>query len=429
MLTRRLYLQIYLTVIGTLVIVVVLSGLMWSVFGRDRQNRDMFDLVGSLAYLALPPADAPAADQAAAVDRIGRELRIGISLFDAQRNLVAASGRPAPPPRGRGPRGRWQRAGRWDWVLHLPDGRWLVADLRHRGPRHPLLGLLAFLGVVAIGVAAGAYPLVRRLTRRLERLQTGVEQIAAGDLSTRVDIGGRDEVARLAAGFNDAAAKIETLIDAHRMLLANASHELRTPLARIRLGIEMLKGGDEERKTALRQDVAELDSLIDEILLMSRLDAGTHNHADDDVDLVALAAEECAHYPDCELTGSAPPITGDARLLRHLIRNLLNNAVSHGEPPIGLELAVDGETVIFSVTDRGRGIPARDHDRVFQPFQRGADRQNVSGHGLGLALVRQIAELHGGTASIRSQPDAGTAVDVALPIRRRRPEPPAGRHD
>src|SRR6266571_2139676 len=99
--------------------------------------------------------------------------------------------------------------------------------------------LVLFLGGIALAVAIGAYPVVRGLTRRLERLQTGVETLGAGNLSARVKVEGRDEVAQLAESFNQAAGRIEELVGAHRLLLANASHELRTPLSRIRLGIEL----------------------------------------------------------------------------------------------------------------------------------------------------------------------------------------------
>src|SRR5262249_57781678 len=118
--------------------------------------------------------------------------------------------------------------------FRLPDHRWIVAraPIRHR---NPVIGLVLFLGGIALAVAIGAYPVVRGLTRRLERLQTGVETLGAGNLTARVKVEGRDEVARLAASFNRAAGRIEELVGAHRMLLANASHELRTPLARLRL--------------------------------------------------------------------------------------------------------------------------------------------------------------------------------------------------
>ena len=140
-----------------------------------------------------------------------------------------------------------------------------------------MLGVIGFLGGIALAVAICAYPLVRRLTRRLERLQAGVEQLGAGDLAARVKVEGKDEVAMLAESFNRAAARIEDLVGSHKLLLANASHELRTPLSRIRMGVELLKETagpqDLKRKADLERDIAELDALIDEILLSSRLDA------------------------------------------------------------------------------------------------------------------------------------------------------------
>ena len=98
MLRRRLYLQIYFTIIASLVIVVVLSGLLWSLFGRDHFDREVFDVTGRLAYLSLPAADAPDSLQREAVERLGRELDIDISLFDRHRRLIAASGKASPPP-------------------------------------------------------------------------------------------------------------------------------------------------------------------------------------------------------------------------------------------------------------------------------------------------------------------------------------------
>ena len=150
MLRRRLYLQIYFTIIASLVIVVVLSGLLWSAFGRDHLGREVFDIGRRLAYLSLPASDAPVSEQRDAVQRLGRELGIGISLFDQQRRLIASSdgARPAPPrlAPGNGWRGMHRGAA---WELDLPDGRWLLVDLGHRGVRHPLLNLALFLGSVA----------------------------------------------------------------------------------------------------------------------------------------------------------------------------------------------------------------------------------------------------------------------------------------
>jgi signal transduction histidine kinase len=256
---------------------------------------------------------------------------------------------------------------------------------------------------------------VRGLTRRIERLQAGVETLGAGNLATRVAVEGRDEVAQLAASFNRAASRIEELVGVHRLLLANASHELRTPLSRIRLGLELFAAKpDAKIKADIARDIAELDSLIEEILLASQLDVAAVPPAAEDVDLLALAAEECAHYDGCTLDGELVVLRGDARLLRRLVRNLLDNAQRHGRPPTRVELRRNGERVRLSVIDAGDGIPPSERERVFLPFHR--LRGDRKGAGLGLALVRQIARLHGGDARVAPRPNAPSCIVVELAL-------------
>src|SRR5215472_17178373 len=299
---KRLYQKIYLTIIASLLLVVLVAGSVWRLGGDRMPVAQAFEMAGELAAAALPRADAPQAAQQAAVERLARRLQIDLALFDARMRPIARFGEPLPPPR-RFQTGGWLMGPRGPaWSFHLPDGRWIVA----RAPIHhanPAVGLVLFLGGIALAVAIGAYPVVRGLTRRLERLQTGVETLGAGQLSARVKVEGRDEVAQLAASFNRAAARIEELVGAHRMLLANASHELRTPLSRLRLGLELYEQRpDPNVKAELTRDIAELDGLIDEILLASRLDAAPALQ-NESVDLLGLVAEECAHYDDCTLNG------------------------------------------------------------------------------------------------------------------------------
>jgi signal transduction histidine kinase len=262
---------------------------------------------------------------------------------------------------------------------------------------------------------------VRGLTKRIERLQIGVETLGAGNLATRVAVEGHDEVARLAASFNRAAGRIEELVGAHRLLLANASHELRTPLSRIRLGVELFEAKpDAQIKADLAQDIAELDDLIEEILLMSRLDVSAAPIAAEEVDLLALVAEDCARYDGCTLDGDRVTVAGDPRLLRRMVRNLLDNAERHGTPPVRVELRRHTLQAILMVIDAGDGIPTAEREHVFLPFYRlGGDRK---GTGLGLALVRQIARLHGGDAKatdlgVTTRPDARSCIVIQLPIR------------
>lgn len=413
---RKLYRTIYLTVIVSLALVVAVSGLLWRLGWQHSPAGQAFQIIGELVAAALPPDTAPAAEQQRAVARLAERLHADLALYDRNHSLVAAAGDPLPAPSPKAGRsGDWVNGpGGPAWSMALPDGRWVVArpPMQHRSPGIRILFMLA---LIALLVGLCAYPVARGLTLRLERLQEGVETLGAGNLSARVTVEGRDEIARLAASFNRAAGRIEELVGAHRLLLANASHELRTPLSRIRLAVELFQTtGNEKYKIELQRDIAELDTLIDEILLASRLDANPALSAVEDVDLLALAAEEGAHYADCSVDGTSAVVRGDARLLRRLVRNLLENARRHGRPPVQVSVSQAGDQAVIEVADAGDGIPEEARERVFTPFQR-LDG-NGQGVGLGLALVRQIARLHGGDAALAPRSDAQSCFRVTLPM-------------
>src|SRR6266700_5777188 len=298
----RLYLQVYLTIVASLVLVVLTAGLLWHFFAGFGPFGQQFEVAGEVIAELVPPANAPPQAQQQAIDRLAERLGADLAVFSRTNEPLAAAGRPLPTPSRNGRTGGWMPTAAGPAVsIPLPDGRRLVARLPSR-QRPSALVLAAFLGAIALVVAIGARPVVRRLTGRLERLQRGVESLGAGDLTARVKVEGRDEVARLARSFNQAAARIESLVDAHKLLLANASHELRTPLTRIRLGLELVEA-QPNRKAELARDIAELDQLVDEILLVSRLDAAVALDGREDIDLAALAAEECARYEDCSVAG------------------------------------------------------------------------------------------------------------------------------
>ena len=283
------------------------------------------------------------------------------------------------------------------------------------------------LALVAAAVALGSYPVIRRLTLRLEALQTGVERWGAGDLSTRLAADGNDEVAFLAVRFNHAAERIEALLNSHKSLLANASHELRSPLARIRMSLELSSLTPESaQRVEISRSITELDQLIDEILLASRLDASQINTEPfESIDLTGLAAEECARA-SAELgvssIGKSLVLMGSPRLLRRLIRNLLENArrYSSGDVTLNLTLSGSGEAqrAVITVNDRGPGVPPDQRERIFEPFYRlpGAS-ENSGGVGLGLALVRSISQQHGGSARCEARAGGGATFVVELPFR------------
>ena len=417
---RRLYLQLYLTVVASLVVFAIAAGWLWRVLVEVAPPPQTYALAAEIAQGALPPADAPREAQQAALEKLSARGQVNIALFAADGTEIAHVGPELPAwRRSGGPRSRppWHR-GRV-WTIELPDGRWLAA----RPPRREVrsfapLGFVLTLGLLALAVAVGAYPVVRRATRRLERLKTSVEALGAGDLATRVPVEGRDEVAALAASFNRSAGRIEELVGAHKSLLANASHELRSPLARIRMAVEMMgSGARPELRGELERDIAELDALVDEILLASRLDSLAALDAKEDVDLLALAAEECARV-DATLEGGAASVRGDPRLLRRMVRNLLENARRHGGGT-AIDVAVGkgaGGGALLRVCDRGPGVPEAERERIFEPFYRPAGAsERTGGVGLGLALVRQIARKHGGDVRCLPRDGGGTSFEVELP--------------
>jgi signal transduction histidine kinase len=294
------------------------------------------------------------------------------------------------------------------------------AGLAVIGPGSHVLGLSVMLALIAAVVAIGAYPVVRRLTRRLERLQHSVQAWGEGRFATRVEVEGKDEIAQLAASFNEAAARIESLVLAQKSLLANASHELRSPLARIRMAAELMAASAPPAIQAeLRRNVTELDQLIEEILLASRLDAGGPAAPRlEELDLTGLVAEECARV-HAALQAEPVIVMGDPKLLRRMVRNLLENAVRYGAgSEVEVRLARMGDAMLrLDVCDGGPGIPKAERERVFEPFYRIAGASEAAGGvGLGLALVRQIARCHGGEAQCLPK-GAGACLSVRLPLK------------
>jgi signal transduction histidine kinase len=331
-----------------------------------------------------------------------------------------------------------------EFVVLMLDGQIVHMQLP-RPPRSPWnlapFGFFWTLALVALAVALATYPIIRKLTRRLELLQNGVEKWGEGDLSIRVAEDGQDEVAFLAARFNHAAQRIENLVKSHesllasqKSLLANASHELRSPLTRIRMGLELMgKPSSPTFKNEIERNIAELDQLIEEILLASRLDAREADMGTiESVDLIGLAAEECARVgaelevltegapaaggPESE-SASALPVQGITKLLRRVVRNLLENARRHAAGEIKVSLSRTGKHAEIRVCDRGPGVPPELHERIFEPFYRlpGATERD-GGVGLGLALVKSIVNRHGGQVACENRPEGGACFVVLLPL-------------
>jgi len=436
---NSLYLRIYLTVVAVLLLFAFGSGLLFQRQIESERVRsesvlsERMEAWGELLQRSLPGVDAPAAEQAAALADWSQRLRLPLALDDPQGQRVAVSESFAR---------RQELAGQRSFELRMDDGRtlWVMrpGPRRAGGPRGlqgrgepplPLpflprewqrgVGLVVLLMLLFVAIAAGAYPVVRRLTRRLEALKIGVERFGGGDLGQRVEVSGRDEVAAVATSFNQAAAKVEALLRSHQSLLANASHELRSPLARMKMAVAMLDDAPAERREQLKREihtnVAELDALVEEVLLASRLDAPQSLEQHERVDLLALAAEEAARV-DAALQGVPLAVQGDEKLLRRALRNLLENARRYGGGEVTLQIEAGAGCALLRVCDRGPGVPEASRERIFEAFYRlPGHAEKAGGVGLGLSLVRQIAERHGGSVRCEAHAGGGSCFVLALP--------------
>jgi len=445
---KSLYLRIYLTMVVVLLLFASLSGWMFQrqiEQERGRAQSMLSERMGAWAELiqrSLPGPEASVDSQASELREWSQRLRLPLALDSASGERIAASESFL----------RRQADGAPGVAIKLEDGRtlWVMRPGRGGGgpggrrgdasaagdpgggpPPLPFLppawqrgiGLIVVLVILFIAVAAGAYPVVRRLTRRLEALKRGVEQFGEGQLAHRVAISGHDEVAAVAASFNVAAERVETLVRSHQSLLANASHELRSPLARMKMAVSMLDGASPDQRERLKREidtnVAELDALVEEVLLASRLDAKSSALHAEAIDLLALAVEEAARV-QAAVEGGPASVIGDERLVRRALRNLLENARRYGGSDISVSIdrpSPDGG-VTLRVCDRGTGVPEAMRERIFEPFFRlPGHAEQAGGVGLGLSLVKQIAERHGGRVRCEGRDGGGSCFVIDLPQR------------
>jgi signal transduction histidine kinase len=454
---KSLYLRIYLTVVAVLLLFALVAG--W-LFKRNIEHEQAQRVTamsserqaawGELFANALPGADVPREAQAQGLEEWSQRLRMPLALDDAE-GLRIAESQSFREALDEGPKRFWRMElndGRTLWVLRGPprtgqprntgwrrDTRVMTGTGEVRElPAPPASaftppwmlfegaqGLLIALVLLFGAVSLGAYPVVRRLTRQLEALKRGVEAFGAGQLSHRVKVRGRDEVAAVAASFNRAAARIEDLLRSHKSLLANASHELRSPLARLKMAVSLMDTAAPESRAALKQEIEsnirELDALVEEVLLASRLDAAKALDRREPVDLLALAAEEGARV-DAEIEGQSVVVHGDERLLRRALRNLLENARRYGgaEAPL-VQVRTDGRLAQVQVCDRGPGVPEDQRERIFEAFYRlPGHAEYAGGVGLGLSLVRQIAQRHDGQVRCEPREGGGSCFSLRLPL-------------
>lgn len=418
---HRLYHRVFASMLGFVLLALLLTAvaghLLLTELAGGRFQEHLAERSRELAG-DIPGRGLPGEALQRRLETLAAKHRVQAALWSADGQRLAFTSTELPPPLPGVTHPHWLRAASGPaMAVPLGDGRVLVVQ-PHRVPRP--VGFLFSVAALAVILALAAIPVARSLTRRLETLEAGVRRLGEGDLGARVAVEGRDELAGLAASFNQTAERLQGLVEAQRRVLASASHELRSPLARLRLALEL--GRDDPAAARPRLDeavaeVAELDALVEELLLAGRIEVQGGIASPAPVDLARLVAEEAARA-GAAVAAVPTSVQGDERLLRALVRNLLDNAGRHAGGPVeaGVEPLPAGARLW--VADRGPGIAEDEREHVFEPFYRPAGHAEGrdGGVGLGLYLVRRIARAHGGDASCHLRDGGGTVFEITLSL-------------
>ncbi|QOY88476.1 sensor histidine kinase [Paludibaculum fermentans] len=281
--------------------------------------------------------------------------------------------------------------------------------------------------------------LARHLTAPVAHLRAVTSRFSNGDLGARVTqpelLGRKDEVGGLARDFNEMAARIETLLNAQKRLIADVSHELRSPLTRLSLALGLIRRrGDTVSPTSMarmEREVHRLNHLIGQLLTLSRLEALDQPPPKESIDLAALV-QEIAIDAGFETTSSdrgvrlvecaACTLTGARDLLRSAIENVVRNALKYTSPGTVVQIRLarpsGANLATILVEDEGPGVPPNELARIFEPFYRveQARERQTGGAGLGLAIARHVVGMHGGSVTAKNRESGGLALVIALPV-------------
>ena len=388
------------------------------------------------------------------LDRVSLKGRTSYWLLDAGGNEL--SGRWAPPDLRR----HAEQAHSAGGFLRVEDASIAVAPVRT--PRSEYLLVAEFvppplservpgdiLWTLKWGTLVSALMcllIAHYLSKPVEKLRDATNELARGNLDIHVGqfIGNRrDEIADLVRDFDSMAGELRNLIQSERNLLSGVSHELRSPIARIRLALTLARSADvrerQEMLDRIEQDAIQLDSMLEQILTVARLESGQHKPKLEDVslnDIVENVLQDArfeATALDADITFIGDPdihLNGDAGLLRSAIENVVRNAVfySGAGGQIEVRLQRDDGYAQLSVRDNGPGVPEHTLPLLFKPFYRVDDSRGTTtgGMGLGLAIVRNAVAAHGGTATARNVAPHGLEIEIRLPTAGATSQPRSG---
>jgi len=331
------------------------------------------------------------------------------------------------------------------WSEDSFQGNFVVLAIPSTDVQSTLSQLIQLEGLISVGVVVAtailALFIIRISLRPLEKMGTVANEIAAGDLSRRVEPAtGKTEIGRLGLALNGMLNQIETAFAERtasnrrlRRFVADASHELRTPLTSIRGYSEMLRRGAGDSPTdaelarrRIEEEAIRMTGLVDDMLVLARVDQGRPlDHEPVDLQAIATdaAADARAVAPQRDINLTVPGrvvVNGDDTRLRQVLGNLVRNALVHTPPqtPIDISLSTEDSVARLSVADHGPGLAADDLDRIFEPFYRAdpSRSRDSGGSGLGLSIVTAVVTAHGGHVKVRETEGGGATFEVELPL-------------
>ncbi|KVO84542.1 histidine kinase [Burkholderia ubonensis] len=426
----RSLIRLYLIVIACVAVGILFIQLSFDRIFYERGAQAMRDSLTTYAFVLNDYLERhPGPQRAFALRELARHGATGfgfISMADARARLSGIplrdldSGKIAISYDGR------------DYYMPLADGS--VVHARPAETPDLDIRIYAYL-VLALATLFAVVMWVNYHWRDLRKLQDAARSFGAGRLSTRAQLSHKSNIYELSQQFNDMAQRIEASIQQQREMMHGISHELKTPLARLEFGLALLAAPDEtdrmrEQRDALLGDVRELDELVTELLTIGRLEQGRSELVPMRVavaDLIDSIAGSIANdVADRGLafdvsTRDAPASHEcDPKLVARALLNLIRNGLRYAAKTVALAATARADgALVLTVDDDGPGIPAADRARVFEPFQRldsSRDRQ-TGGFGLGLAIVRRVALVHGGDVRLEDSPLGGARFVITLPAR------------
>jgi signal transduction histidine kinase len=369
-----------------------------------------------------------------AMTRIEARLHGKLSLFDThggvvRTNVVPALDAPTTDERAELEHEKWSL----DWgriVVRSDDGS-LIGVYAPNRPGFPWSYVLPLGAVILLVVGAASLWFSRRLARPLAQLAVAAQKFGSGDMTARAALARDDELGDVGRAFDEMAERTSKVMEAQRQLMGDVSHELRTPLARIRVALELAAEDPVAAQDVLvdvATDLDEIDQLIGDILTTARLDGQATPITRQPMNLGELTDRAIDRFTtrhprrtlERAIAGADRAIDCDAVLLRRALDNLLDNAAkySDGETPVKLAVIPNGASVAFEIVDKGIGMSAEELERAFTPFWRAdsSRTRKTGGVGLGLALARRIARVHGGEVTLTSTPGLGTTARLEVPF-------------